>query len=219
MRTVIFDLDGTLAETSGDLIAAANRCFGDLGLGPLLDPREDAATAMHGARAMLRLGLSRVGEVDEQEIERQYPRLLAYYDEEIDRHSVLFPGAVEAVAELSRLGHPVGICTNKPEALAEKLLVRLGVRASFACLVGADTLAMRKPDPECLRETVRRAGGDPAHCVLVGDTETDRVTARAAGVPSILVAFGPNGHRTADLRPEALISHYDELVAAVQALG
>ncbi len=219
MRTVIFDLDGTLADTSGDLIGAANWCFRDLGLGDLLDPKSDASTAMNGARAMLRLGFSRVGEVDEDAVDAEYPRLLAAYDAEIDRHSAMFPGAMEAVAQLGEAGHRVGICTNKPEALAEKLLSKLGVRQSFASLIGADTLKTRKPDAEPLREAVRRAGGDPAHACLVGDTETDRVTARAAGVPSILVTFGPNGHRTAALRPEALISGYHELFDAVRGLG
>ncbi len=219
MRTVIFDLDGTLADTSGDLIAAANACFRDMGLGPLLDPRADASTALRGGKAMLRLGFSRIQEVDEADVDAQYPRLLAAYEAEIDRHSAIYPGAMQAIAELSDAGHRIGICTNKPEALAEKLLRRLGVRDAFASLIGADTLATRKPDPEPLREAVRRAGGDPAHACLVGDTETDRTTARAAGVPSILVTFGPNGHRMPMLHPEAMIAGYDELVAAVTALG
>lgn len=219
MRTVIFDLDGTLADTSGDLIAAANACFDIMGAGAVLDPTRDAGTALRGGRAMLRLGLGRIGHADaEGQIDKFYPVLLEAYGAAIDVHTVLYPGAMEAVAQLSRDGYAVGICTNKPEGLAETLMTRLGVRGAFASLVGADTLTVRKPDAAPLIEAVRRAGGDPRRSLLVGDTVTDRETARAAGVPSVLVTFGPGGEDVAALQPEALIGHYDELPAAVQRL-
>ena len=218
MHTVIFDLDGTLADTSGDLIAAANVCFEGLGLGPLLDPARDAGTALRGGRAMLALGFSRVDGFGEDEILRQYPILLAAYEKDIDHHTVLYPGAMDAVEALKSAGYGVGICTNKPEGLAEELMRRLGVRDAFAALVGADTLAVRKPDPEPLFEAARRAGGDPALTCLVGDSDTDRNTAKAAGVPSILVTFGPSGEDMAALTPEALIDRFDDLPATVDRL-
>ncbi len=215
MGTVIFDLDGTLADTSGDLLAAANACFRGMGVGDMLGP-DDAPVALNGGRAMLRLGLERLGRTgDEDEVDRQFPILLAAYESAIDTHTTLFPGAMQAVADLGAAGYRVGICTNKPEALAELLLTRLGVRDAFASLVGADTLPVRKPEPEPLREAVRRAGGDPAQSCLIGDSRTDRETARAAGVPSILVTFGPSGHLTTALNPEALFGHFDELPAVI----
>ena len=190
MRTVIFDLDGTLADTSGDLIAAANATFQALDVAARLDPGTDAGTALRGGRAMLTLGLSRLGPVDDALVDKGYPILLEAYAAAIDHHTVLYPGAMDAVRALSSAGYGVGICTNKPEALAETLLTRLGVRDHFASLVGADTLAVRKPDPEPLRAAALRAGGDPARCLLVGDSITDRKTAAAAGVPCVLVTFG-----------------------------
>jgi len=218
MKTVIFDLDGTLADTSGDLIAAANVCFRGLGLGDLLDPATDAGTALRGGRAMLTLGFSRAGGFGEDEIDRQYPILLEAYGENIDRYTVMYPRAMDAVEALKSAGYGVGICTNKPEGLAQTLLTRLGVRTAFASLVGADTLAVRKPNPEPLFEAARRAGGDPALTCLVGDTVTDRDTAKAAGVPSILVTFGPSGGDMAALKPEAMIDHFDALHATVDRL-
>jgi len=217
MGTVIFDLDGTLADTSGDLLAAANACFRSIGAGDLLGP-EDAPTALNGGRAMLRLGMSRLGHADEAEVDRLYPVLLEAYEAEIDRHTLVFPGAMEAIALLADSGYRIGICTNKPERLAHLLLTRLGVREAFGSLIGADTLAVKKPDPEPLREAVRRAGGDPARACLIGDSRTDRETARAAGLPSVLVTFGPSGPLTAALEPEALIAHFDELPEAVRRL-
>ena len=208
MRAVIFDLDGTLADTSGDLLAAANHCFGLMGLGNVLGPG-DEAIALRGGRRMLREGLQRTGGVNEEAIERYYPVLLDAYRESICVHTALYPGAMEAVAELRARDIAVGICTNKPEALADQLLCELGVRDAFAALVGADTLPVRKPDPEHLHHTARQLGA--TRYVLVGDSDTDRETARAAGAPSVLVTFGPAGADMAALAPEALLEDYAQL--------
>lgn len=220
MRTVIFDLDGTLADTSADLIGSANSCFRGLGLGNLLDPLADAATAFAGGKAMLRLGFSRVSGFDEAEVTRQYPVLLAAYEADIDTHTTLYPGVIDAVDRLRVAGTVVGICTNKPEGLAETLMTRLGVRDMFGALVGADTLPTRKPDPAPYFETVARLGGAVGRSVLIGDTVTDRKTAAAAGVPSVLVTFGPSGRGVEALKPEALLDHYDDLdVVLVPLIG
>ena len=207
---VVFDLDGTLADTSDDLLASANACFQSMGVGDLLT-RADQLTAFHGGRAMLRLGFSRLGRsVDEAEIDAWYPRLLEAYGAAIAVHTVMYPGAVAAVEALRRQGHKVAICTNKPEGLAETLMRRLGVRDLFGALVGADTLAVRKPDPAPYWLAVERAGG-AKRSMLLGDTETDRKTGKAAGVPVALVTFGPEGAGVSRLAPEALLDHFDDL--------
>lgn len=219
MRTIVFDLDGTLADTSGDLIAAANACFIDMGVGPQLDPLADQATAFHGGRAMLKLGLERLGRADDTaELERQYPRLLAAYAEAIDVHTTLYDGAMEAVATFRENGDKVVICTNKPEGLAETLLQRMGIRDQFDVLIGADTLPVRKPDPAPLRAAIEGAGGDVARAVLIGDTKTDRDCAANLGIPVVLVTFGPGGGTVAALEPEALLSHYENLFVCVEGL-
>ncbi len=218
MKCVIFDLDGTLADTSGDLIEAANACFRTRGLGDQLDETEDRLTALRGGRAMLKLGFARSGREDEEAVERTFPEFLDRYREVIDVRTVLFPDAVAAVDALRDAGYVVGICTNKPEALADLLLCRLGVRDRFASLVGADTLAVRKPDPKAFLEAVTRASGNPARSMLVGDTETDVRTARAAGVPVALVSFGPEGERVARLEPDALLPDFGALGRIVAEL-
>lgn len=209
-RTVVFDLDGTLADTSADLLAAANACFRKMGHGDLLTA-DDTLTAFHGGRAMLRLGFSRIGAVDEAMIDAQYPVLLSAYAEAIDTHTRLYPGALAAVEALRSRGFLVAICTNKPSALAETLLQRLGVRDLFAAMIGADTLPTRKPDAAPYVASVTRAGGVVARSMLIGDTETDRKTGTNAGVPVALVTFGPEGHAIARLEPEALLHHFDDL--------
>ena len=219
MTCVILDLDGTLADTAGDLVAAANACFEARGEPPPLDAARDRATALRGGRAMLRLGLERArGAWTEAEVDADYDPLLRHYEEAIDAHSHLYPGVAEALAACRARGWSIGVCTNKPERLAEVLLTKLGVRELFDGIVGADTLPVRKPDPEAFREAVARSGGEPARAVMVGDTETDHRTARAAGVPSILVAFGPEGEGIARLGPDALLHAYGELPDLVERL-
>lgn len=213
MRTVVFDLDGTLADTSADLLAAANACFADMGHGAVLDAR-DTLVAFHGGRAMLRAGFDRLGiGFSEADISRYYPVLLSAYAQGIDTHTRLYPGAVAAVEALRRAGFATAICTNKPEGLAVELVRRLGITDLFGALVGADTLPTRKPDPAPYVEAVRRVGGTVARSMLIGDTETDRKTGLAVGVPVALVTFGPEGRAIERLTPEALLEHFDDLPA------
>jgi len=220
MRCVVFDLDGTLADTSGDLLAAANACFRADGYGDLLGAA-DAGTALLGGRAMLRLGWDRVARrYDEADLTSGYARLVAAYAQDIATHTRLYPGAVGAVETLREAGFVTAICTNKPAGLAETLIRELGVRHLFGSLVGADTLPVRKPDAAPYVAAVERAGGVVGRSMLVGDTDTDRETGRAAGVPVALVTFGPGGGGMAALDPEALLHHYEDLPAlALRLLG
>lgn len=215
---VIFDLDGTLADTSGDLIAAANHCFAAMGETVRLDPKADAAIALRGGRRMLTEGLTRAGRMDEAVVDRWYQELLTAYGDALDVHTRLYDGCVEAVETLRSSGYAVGVCTNKPEGLAETLLRRLGVRDLFASMIGADTLPVRKPDPAPYFASVRQAGGDPLRSLLVGDSDTDRKTAAAAGVPCILVTFPPGSPDIGALKPEGTVDHLGELPAVVARL-
>ncbi len=219
MKTVVFDLDGTLADTSADLISAANACFRRLGHGDLLHPDADKLTAFHGGRAMLRLGFSRTGDVwSESEIDAEFPYLLESYAVNIDRETELYPGARTAVERLVGNGYRCAVCTNKPEGLARELLSRLDVLELFGGLIGADSLPQRKPDPIPYRTAVELAGGKVVSSCLIGDTETDVQTARAVGVPVVLVQFGPEGESIARLAPDALLSGYSDLHDVVAGL-
>ena len=207
MRCVVFDLDGTLADTSTDLLAAANAALPRAVLGP-----GDKLTAFHGGRAMLRLGFDRLGlDWSEADVDAGYPVLLEAYRGGIATHTRLYPGAMEAVEGLKAAGFAVSICTNKPEGLAELLLAELGVREAFGALVGADTFPVRKPDPVPYRAAVERAGGLVARSMLVGDTQTDAKTGVAAGVPVALVTFGPEGAGVSRFNPAALLDRFEDL--------
>jgi phosphoglycolate phosphatase len=219
MRAAVFDLDGTLADTSDDLIDAANRTLAEAGLGRPLQPGRDRTIAFAGGRAMLRAGfVRREGGWEEAEIGRLYPRLVEIYGAALDVHTRLYDGVEAALARLAGAGWALGVCTNKPERLAALLLDRLGVARRFAAIVGADTLTVRKPDPKHVLETIARAGGVPEQAVLVGDTATDREAARRAGVPCVLVGFGPDRGAAELLAPEALVDHFDYLPDLLERL-
>ena len=228
MRVAVFDLDGTLADTSADLIAAANAALAEAGVEPALGP-EDRAIAFAGGRAMLQAGFARAmpqagfaqaaRAVDAAAIEAAYPRLLAHYEANIDRHTRTYEGAEAALDALAAAGWGLAVCTNKPFGLAETLLDRLGLRRRFAVVLGADSLPVRKPDPRHVWETIDRAGGARDRAVLVGDTVTDREAARAAGVPCVLVGFGPEGAGVAALEPEAVLDRYADLPALLDRLS
>ena len=219
MKTAIFDLDGTLADTSRDLLFAGNACFLADGHPAPLTHEDHAAVAFAGGRAMLSKGAEILGLAwTEDDIQRHYPRLLSVYGENIDTHTTLYPGVEAALDRLAEAGWRLGICTNKPEGLAETLTRKLGLRDRFTALIGADTLPVRKPDPEALLETIRRVGGDPARSVLFGDTITDRKTSENAGVASVLVTFGPIGMAVEEMSPDGLLHHYDDIEAVLAAL-
>lgn len=221
MRGAIFDLDGTLADTAGDLLAAANAALAPRGL-PLLT-QADRSHAGRGGRSMIRRSLAIAGRPDdtpeaEALIDALYPELLAAYEARIARETTLFDGAEAAIETLVAHGWRIGVCTNKPERLALLLLDALGVRDRFAAILGADTLHVRKPDPEHFLETARRIGADPARSVMIGDTLTDLTTARRAGVPCVLTGFGFAAEALEDLAPDCIVAHFDELPSVLERL-
>ncbi|MBS1304225.1 HAD-IA family hydrolase [Loktanella sp. SALINAS62] len=222
MRCVVFDLDGTLMDTSGDLLAAANACFAGLGHDAPLQHPQDGGTAVRGARAMLRLGFERLRGAGDHEVDvdAQYQPLLDHYARDIARHSYFYEGALDAVARLRAAGFKTAICTNKPGRLTTLLLAALDAQDVFDAVISADTLTVSKPDPAPFHAAVSRAGGVADRAFLVGDTQTDSDTARAAGVPMVMVSFGPSGHAVLDLDHDVALHRYTDLDRiAVDLLG
>ncbi|MFN3614972.1 MAG: HAD-IA family hydrolase [Rubrimonas sp.] len=218
MKAVIFDLDGTLADTAPDLIGATNAIAAAEGW-PLLDPVADRAVAGRGGRALIGRAMLGAGLTDPDRVAALIPEFLRLYEARIADETRLFPGASECLDTLAAQGWALGICTNKPARLANILLDRLGVADRFAAVLGADSLPVRKPDPLHFLETARRIGADTARSVLVGDTITDRLTARAAGVPCILCRFGYAVEPLSELAAEAEIDCLSEAPAAAARLA
>jgi phosphoglycolate phosphatase len=216
---VVFDLDGTLIDTAPDLTAALNHVLKTLDR-PTVP--EDSVRHMvgHGARILLKRGPAASGpEPSDEQIEALMPAFLDYYGRHVADRSVPFPGMAAALDELAAEGARFAICTNKPEALSVSLILTLGLAKRFPVIVGADTLPVRKPDPRPLAHAVQRLGGDLARTIYIGDSETDLKTARAAGVPVILVSWGYTPVPAVELGADRLIEQFSELPDAVRAFA
>jgi len=216
--TIVFDLDGTLIDTAPDLIDTLNAILSRHHLEPI--PFE-ASRMMIGAgvRPLLLRGLASKGiKLPPEQVDRLFAEFLDIYAAHIADRSRPFPGLERALDALRAEGCQLAVCTNKLEWLSVKLLKELGLASLFVAICGQDTFTMRKPDPEMLRLTIARAGGDTGHAVMVGDSTTDVATARAAGVPVIAVDFGYTEISPKELGADRLISHFDELPATVMEL-
>lgn len=217
-RAAIFDLDGTLVDTADDLIGAMNAIAPRFDL-PALDPVEARPVAGRGGRALMRHAAAKVGrDFPDEQVLVAYPPFLDAYEERIADQSRYFPGVEAAVDLLLADGWRVGICTNKPERLARLLMEKLGGGHRFAALLGADSLPVRKPDPEHVLTTIRRIGGDASRSVMIGDTVTDRQAAANAGVPCALYAHGFSTIPLADLAAEAVFDDHATLPSLLPSL-
>jgi phosphoglycolate phosphatase len=136
-----------------------------------------------------------------------YDAFIAYYTENIAVDSQPFPGTLELLDRLEAAGVKLGICTNKQERLSLRLMDRLGLTQRFGAIIGADTIGISKPDPAPYREAVARLGATGGGSVMIGDSETDILTARAAGVPVIAVTFGYTDRHVAEFNPDHTVDH------------
>jgi len=216
--TIVFDLDGTLVDTAPDLVATLNHVLGDIGLAPI----EGAAIRPHigfGARAMLKTCLDWADEeAGDDRLDALMATYLAHYRDNIAVLSRPFPGAIETLEGFLSQGAKLAVCTNKYEKLSTRLLSELAVDHLFGAVTGADTFEVRKPHPDHLTRTIVLAGGTSGRAIMVGDSETDIKTAKAADVPVIGVTFGYSDKPIAELGADSVIDHYDELAEAIRRL-
>lgn len=186
-RLVLFDFDGTLADTAPDLAAAANKLRHRKGLEPLpYDALRPLAS--QGARGLLRASLDMLPDHPEYEISRR--QFLQDYEAEMTVLTTLFAGVPELLSTLKQHGYGWGIVTNKMEYLALPLVEHLGLHTECIVTVGGDTVGHAKPHPAPLLHAAHHAGAEPAHCIYVGDDERDIIAGRAAGMHTVAAAYG-----------------------------
>ncbi len=214
----VFDLDGTLADTAGDLVGTLNVILDREGLSPL--PVEKARDMIGaGARALIERGFEAAGkDIVPAYLDELFGQFMVHYGQNIRIRTELFPGAMAALDRLEEAGFLLAICTNKVEEHSVKLMHELGIGHRFAANCGRDTFAYFKPDPRHLTLTIERAGGHPSRAVMIGDSRTDIVTAKNARIPVIAVPFGYTEVPVQELGPDMVIDHFDELFAAVENL-
>lgn len=213
--TIIFDLDGTLIDTAPDLIDTLNVIFAREGLPPV--PYEAARNAIGGgAKTMIARGIETEGRAHSaQKLEQMFADFIAHYSDHVADRSRPFPGLIDALDTLTARGCRFAVCTNKLERLSVLLLGKLKLADRFVAICGQDTFGIQKPDPEILRRTIAAAGGTLQHAVMIGDSNTDIRTARAADVPVIAVDFGYSERPIAEFGPDRIINHFSQLPASI----
>jgi len=197
-KAVIFDLDGTLIDTAGDLAASMNHVLVKNGVKAI--PHENVRHLVgFGAKAMLKSGFEQsAGEVPKDDVLlRLVNDFVEYYRNHIAQYSAPFPGMIDALSELKQKGICLAVCTNKQEALARRLLEELHLEALFSAIVGGDTAGVAKPDAAPVNLCLSKMGFEKedietgrACTVFVGDSDTDILAARAANMRCLIADFG-----------------------------
>lgn len=186
-QAVLFDLDGTLADTAPDLGAALNRLLSEHGKPPCSDAAI-RAQASHGARGLLEIGFG----VTPQDADfiRLRDLFLQYYGEQEDANTFPFAGITELLSELQKRQIVWGIITNKPARFTNPLVKRIFQEFSPACVVSGDTCSQAKPDPAPMHYAAQQIALDPRHCLYIGDAERDIQAGNGVGMKSIIAAYG-----------------------------
>lgn len=209
---VVFDLDGTLADTAEDIRDALVRALAGEGLPPI-DIASVRLMIGGGPRLLVKRALHRLGVPARNDlVDRLAEAFHAQSKLRGKRSSRLFDGAEAALRQLHRSGVRIGLCSNKPDDLCHQLVRELGVDAYIDELLGSSDDRPKKPDPALLLTVIERLGVPPAETLYVGDSATDVATARAAGVPVFLVSYGYTLRNATQLGADAVIDSLSELV-------
>lgn len=196
-KLVLFDFDGTLADTAPDLAAAANQQRIRRGLKPL--PEDELRPwSSYGARGMLKAALGiETTDPDYPDVRNQF---LIDYEKGMTTHTKLFEGMHELLSSIKEAGMEWGIVTNKAEYLAAPQVKHLGIEADCKVLVGGDTTGHLKPNPASLLHATKLADIAPAQCIYIGDDERDVLAGKAAGMATVIAAYGYCGSETTVLQ-------------------
>lgn len=209
IHAVLFDLDGTLMDTAGEIDTSLARAFGEIGVARL--PRASVEALIgHGVRSLVERALARQGAhgVDLQEVVERFER---HYALVVGTEAALFPGVPEGIERLRAGGHKLAVVTNKPRSFTESLLARAGAAPCFSVIVAGDDGIRRKPAGDMLEAACAKMGTTPAESLMLGDSDNDIVAARAAGCPVWCVPYGYNeGRGPETLACDRLVHSVDE---------
>ena len=209
-RLLVFDLDGTLVDSSRDLAAATNAALRRVAPGGAPIPLDKVCTFVgNGARVLIERSLRHAG-ID-RAVDDVLPVFLECYEQCLLDTTRPYPGIPEALGGLA--GPPLAVLTNKPGPLARKLLEGLGLAPRFARVLGAWDVTERKPDPKGLELLIREQGATPQETWMIGDSPVDVKTARAAGVRVAGVLWGLAPEALRQERPDRLFAEARELLA------
>lgn len=220
-QAILFDLDGTLAETAPEIADALNDTLGALGL-PTVAPDLAARWIGHGTRELLVQGLAhaRHTSLDAVRADPALPEVFAVFDGHYERRtgtrSHLYPGVLETLGALRAQRCHLAVVTNKEGRHTDTVLRALGLSSAFDMVISGDTLPTKKPNPSGVQHCLQRWGIAPEQALFVGDSSIDAQTARNAGVAVFLMTYGYNmGADVRDSHPDRVLDHFGQVLRAV----
>jgi phosphoglycolate phosphatase len=209
---VVFDLDGTLADTAADIRDALVRALATEGLPPI-DVASVRLMIGGGPQLLVERALHRLGVPTRTDL---VARLAQVFHEEARRSgnpkSRLFDGVESTLHQLHSAGVCIGLCSNKPDDLCHEVVKDLRIDTWIDEILGSSDALPKKPDPALLLGVIERLGVPPAETLYIGDSETDVATARAAGVPVMLVSYGYSSQKASRLGADAVIDSIADVV-------
>jgi len=214
---LLFDLDGTLVDTLPDLTGALNEALRECGYAPLL-PSEVRPMIGDGMAMLLARGFAARGG-SPAEADALYPRFIEIYEASATARSRPYPGVAETLALLREQGYRTAVATNKPQHATGEVLRGMALASLFDGYAGGDRYPVRKPDPGHLLRLVDELGGDPKRAAMIGDSENDAASARAAGLPLLLMRYGYARIDPSQLGAKVVLDRFDQLPAALAGLG
>lgn len=216
-KYVIFDLDGTLIDTIPDLLFLLNGLLSQMNR-PLLKKEDMKYLIGHGSHYLIEQMCKRTGaQFSEEEIKDVFNRWIKIYSDSPMDLTRPFDGVPETLQRLKDAGCKLSLCTNKPPAPTKYILDKLDLRKYFDVVLDADSLPIRKPNPEPLWEAVKRMGGDISDALMVGDSEPDLQAANAANIPVVLMSYGYAQTPYEDLKAMGVLPSFDKLADIVLA--
>ena len=214
--TLAFDIDGTLADTSRDILYSLEMTLKSEGMNYSLKGIEPYVS--DGAIALIKNATGMSFADDAPRLLYLRDQFIINYQNNICNKTILYPNVKEVLSDLFSLGFRLVICTNKSENLASLLLQRLSIQNYFEVVCGRNTFDFCKPDPRHLTEAIKIGGGDPKAAIFVGDSEVDAETAKSANIPFIAVTFGYSKCHVSDLGAKTIISSYLQLKPEIDRL-
>src|SRR5579863_1589532 len=212
MDLVIFDLDGTLIDSSHDLANAVNATRAHLGLAPIENETVYSYVG-NGAPVLIRKALG--PEYADEEVQSALEYFLAYYREHMLDNTALYPGVREVLDEFRRAGLTMAVLTNKPVRFSQGIVDGLGLGAHFRRVYGGNSFEQKKPHPVGIETLMTECGASCGQTLMVGDSAIDVQTARNAHVKACGVTWGFQPETFAECPPDFLIHRPEELAARV----
>nr|WP_321463734.1 phosphoglycolate phosphatase [uncultured Cohaesibacter sp.] len=205
---VLFDLDGTLVDTAPDLTGALNHVLAQYQLAPF-SVEKVRNTVGFGARITIERSMSHYNKtLSEEALDIAHAQFLAHYSENICKNSQLFPGVKDVLEMFKANDIRMSVCTNKTEHLSIDLLDQIGIADYFASICGSDTVPNKKPHPDHVFSAINRAGGKCEEAILIGDSQADVQSARAAGIPVIVMSYGYTAVPSAELGADLVLDSF-----------